>query len=263
MLVDTHCHLDFHAFDADRPQVIDRARAAGVERIVNPATDVASSAAAVRLAEETPEVYAAVGIHPNDALTFDKSSIQDLRRLAQHPKVKAIGEIGLDYYRQHAPHDVQMVAFRAQLALAAELGLPVIIHNRDANEDMLAVLAAWREALVKSGSPLVDRPGVMHSFAGSEQTARAALELGMFIGFTGPVTFKNAPELQKVAGGVPVERILVETDAPFLAPHPNRGRRNEPAFVRITAEKIAALHQTTLDIIARQTTENARRLFNW
>lgn len=263
MLADTHCHLDFHAFDEDRPQVIERARAAGVTRIMNPATDLDSSAAVVRLADATPEVYAAVGIHPNDALTFDKSTIQELRLLAQHPKVKAIGEIGLDYYRQHAPHDVQMVAFREQLALAAELGLPVIIHNREASADVLAVLAEWRDALVESGSPLAERPGVLHSFAGSEQTARAALDLGMYIGFTGPVTFKNAPELQKVAAGVPLERTLVETDAPFLAPHPYRGRRNEPALVRITAEKIAALQQTTLDITARQTTENARRLFNW
>lgn len=263
MLADTHCHLDFHAFDDDRQQVIDRAREAGINRIMNPGIDLPSSEQAVQLAGAVTEIFAAVGIHPNDALTFDKSSLDALRKLAQHPKVKAVGEIGLDYYREHAPHDIQMEVFRAQLELAAELGLPVIIHNRQADEDILAVLTAWREALVQSGSQLAQHPGVLHSFAGNETVAARAVELGFFIGLTGPLTFKNAPELQKTASGLSLERLLVETDAPFLAPHPHRGRRNEPAYVKVTAEKLAALQDIPYETAARQTSQNASRLFNW
>ena len=262
-LVDTHCHLDFNSFDADREQVVRRAGEAGILRIVNPGIDLQSSRAALALAGDYPAVYTAVGVHPNSAATWETDSLQALRELAGMEKVVAIGEIGLDYYRQHASRDVQRRVLLSQLDLAAECGLPVILHCREAFADLLAILAEWHATLAAAGSALIERPGVLHSFSGDEAEAAAALELGFMIGLTGPVTFSKAVSLQRLARSLPLEKLLVETDAPFLAPHPQRGRRNEPAYVRLIAGKIAQLREQPLEAVAQATSANAARLFNW
>jgi TatD DNase family protein len=263
VLVDTHCHLDFNNFDSDRPQVIERAWEAGVERIINPGIDLQSSEKALSLAKAYPEVYAAVGVHPNEAHSWKEDTYSALQGLAVHEKLVAIGEIGLDYYRNRAPKDLQRRIFQEQLSLAADLGLPVIIHNRNATGEILELLTDWHSRLVADGSPLADRPGVLHSFSDGEDAARAAIEKNFFIGFTGPVTFRNAPVLQRLAAALPAENILVETDAPFLSPHPYRGKRNEPAMVRLVAAKVAELTDRSYQSIASITTANASRLFKW
>lgn len=253
-LVDTHCHLDFDSFDADRDAVVARAAAAGVTRIVIPAVDLTNCDAVLALADRYPGVYAAVGVHPNSTAGWRSRDLGALRRLAAHPKVVAIGEIGLDYYWDKSPHLTQQAAFGAQLELAAELNLPVIVHNRDATADTLTLLRL---------SPLAGRPrpGVLHSFSADADAARAALELGFWIGFTGPITYKTADALRAVAATVPLDRILIETDAPFLAPQPQRGQRNEPAFVTAVADRLAALHTLPTAVFAAQTTRNAEALF--
>ena len=270
MLCDTHCHLNFESFAADLPEVLERARAAGVGRILNPAIDLATSREIVALADTTPELYAAVGVHPNDGATWRRETRGALAELARHPKVVAIGEIGLDYYRDRTPAVQQQHIFAEQLALAAELALPVVIHIRDLNrehpqatEDTLALLADWTSGLRQSGSPLADRPGVLHSFSSGLLAGQRGLEMGFRLGFTGPVTFKKAEALHATAANTPVERILVETDAPFLTPHPYRGQRNEPAYVRFVAARIAELHNLPIERIETITTENAGRLFCW
>ncbi|RMG89130.1 MAG: TatD family deoxyribonuclease [Chloroflexi bacterium] len=255
MLVDTHCHLDFERFDTDREAVLSRAREAGVTRIVVPAIDLENCETVLRLAEQYEMVFAAVGVHPNSAAGWQDGWVERLRGLAQHEKVVAIGEIGLDYYWDRTPPAVQHRAFAAQLELAAELGLPVIVHNRDASEDVLRLLAA---------SSLAGRAeaGVLHSFSAGWETAVSALSLGFYLGFTGPVTFKKADELRRIAARVPADRLLVETDAPFLAPHPHRGQRNEPAYVALVAERLAITRGVETAELARQTTQNAFRLFS-
>jgi TatD DNase family protein len=270
VLVDTHCHLNFDSFNNDRGAVLERAREAEVERILNPGVDLVTSQAAVKLAESHPEVFAAVGVHPNDALTWDNNTPDQLMELAKHPKVVAIGEIGLDYYRNQAPHDIQKWVFRQQLTLAAEVGLPVVIHmrntnlqDREATVDVLHILSEWRSELAKVGSPLEDYPGVLHSFSDDEEAARQAIQMNFRIGITGPVTFRNAQVLQHVAGSLPLDRLLIETDAPFLTPHPYRGQRNEPAYVRFVAEKIGQIRSLSYDVVAKATSTNAKRLFNW
>lgn len=262
-LADTHCHLDFEAFEADRQQVLARGLEAGVERILNPGINLTSTQAAIKLAESHPQVFAAAGIHPNEATTWERNTLSRLRDLAQHRKVVAIGEIGLDYYRDHAPRHDQQRIFQEQLDLAAELGLPVVIHNRQATDDVLKRITDWHNKLVAAGSSLAERPGVLHSYANGENPARQAILLNFFIGFTGPVTFRNAPDLQRVVAALPLDHLLVETDAPFLTPHPHRGKRNEPAYVRLVVEKMAELQQENFAKIADQTTANAKRLFDW
>jgi len=270
VLVDTHCHLNFDSFNNDRGAVLERAREAGVERILNPGVDLVTSQAAVDLAESIPEVFAAVGVHPNDALTWDDDTPDKLRELAKHPKAVAIGEIGLDYYRNQTPLDIQKWVFRQQLSIAAEIGLPVVIHMRNTNPedrqatvDILQVLSEWQSELAKVGSPLENNPGVLHSFSDDEEAARQAIQMNFRIGITGPVTFRNAPVLQRVAGWLPLDRLLIETDAPFLTPHPYRGQRNEPAHVRFVAEKIGQIRSLSYEVVAKATTTNAMRLFNW
>ncbi len=240
-----------------------RAIAAGLTRILNPGIDLPSCRAAIQLANAHPQIYAAVGIHPNSANAWDKYTLGDLRRLARHPKVVAIGEIGLDYYWDRTPRDLQHKVLRAQLALAAELALPVIIHNRESTADVVAALLAWQAELSATQSPLAERPGVVHSFSGDEQSAQQLIASNFYIGITGPVTFKNARGLQQLVAGLPLERVLIETDAPFLAPHPKRGKRNEPAYVRRVAEKIAALQDIPLQAVVEKTAANAARLFRW
>ncbi len=260
-LVDTHAHLDFSKFDADRPAVIERAKAAGVVAIVNVGTDPASSRQAVGLADRYDSIYAAVGMHPHDAKKLDGAALAELRDLARHPKVVAIGEIGLDYYRNLSPPDVQRRALQAQLAWAAKLGKPVVIHDRDAHDEIVEVLTDWSAGL--NNSSLAGRLGVLHTFSGDLVMAERALDLGFYISISGPVTYKNARQLLDIVRVLPLERLLVETDCPFLAPHPYRGKRNEPAYVHLVAERIAALRGMPFEELAEATTANAERLFGF
>ncbi len=263
-LVDTHCHLDFHLYDEDREAVLQRAYEAGVTRIVIPALDVTSAHAAIALAERYEGLYVAVGFHPNEIGPHagpPDPALAEIRALAAHSKVVAIGEIGLDYHWDKTPPAVQHLWLERQLDLAAELSLPVILHNREATADMLAVLAAWYGHGLPSA--LEGRAGVLHSFSATWVDAEVALGLGFYIGITGPITFKKADELREVAAKVPAERLLVETDGPFLAPHPHRGERNEPAYVRLIAAKLAEVRGAPLEEVATQTTRNAATLFAW
>jgi len=248
-LIDSHAHLNFPQFDADREAVIARARKAGLVAILNVGTDLASSRTAVKLAEKYDFLYAAVGVHPHDARTLTPTVLDELRRLARHPKVVAIGEIGLDYYRDLSPRPMQQWAFADQLALAAELGLPVVVHSREAHDDVLATLQGW------------DGVGVLHSYSAGPERLEEVLELGFYIGISGPVTFPKANRLRAVAATVPLERLLVETDCPYLTPEPHRGRRNEPAYVQYVVEAVARARETSPKAVARATADNARRLF--
>ena len=258
MLIDTHCHLNFESYDEDREAVITRATEHGVTRIINPATDKESGVAALKLADQYAGVYAAVGYHPNSTADVTLDDLVEIEEQAKHPKVVAIGEIGLDYYREYSPKAQQHKLFEAQLELAARLELPIIIHNREASEDILAILAAWVPTLPDS---LKQRPGVMHSFSAPREAAEHALAMGFYLGFTGPITYKNANDLRLIAANVPLERILVETDGPFLTPQQYRGKRNEPAYVAYVAERLADLHNVAVETIHAQTTANAERLF--
>lgn len=252
--VDTHCHLDFDSLAEDVDEVVERAASAGVTRIIVPSIDLDNVPTVLALADRFPGVYAAVGVHPNSAAGWRDEWLDQLRELARHPKVVAIGEIGLDYYWDKVPPETQYAALAGQLDLAAELFLPVIIHNREASVDVIDMLAASR----LNGR---ERPGVLHSFSGDWATAEAAQAMGFYLGFTGPLTYKKADDLRAIAVRMPLDRILIETDAPFLAPHPYRGKRNEPAYVRLVAERLAEVRGLSLPEIAAATTENALRLF--
>jgi TatD DNase family protein len=257
MFVDSHAHIDGEEFDADRDDVVARARAAGVAAILNVGTGdphTGSLERAVRVAESYECVYAAAGVHPHDARLFDDEAGERLRKLlAGSPRAVAWGEIGLDYHYDHSPRDVQREVFRRQLRLAREARLPVIIHSREADEDTIRILAEeW---------PGAGRAGVMHCFGGGRWMAERALELGFYVSFAGNVTFKKAEPLREVARMIPPERLLVETDCPYLAPVPHRGRRNEPAYVADTARFLADLRGTTPEEMGRATTDNLMRLF--
>jgi TatD DNase family protein len=260
-LIDTHAHLDFRQFDADRQAVLERASAAGVAKILTVGTDVASSRRAVALAAKHDSVYAAVGMHPHDAKSLSGKALAELRTLARQPRVVAVGEIGLDFYRDRSPRDMQRKAFQAQLAWSAKLGKPVIIHDREAHSEVMAILESWAEGL--KGSPLEGRLGVLHTFSGDSSMAEQAIELGFYLSISGPVTYKNAGRLAEVVRHAPLGRLLVETDCPFLTPHPYRGRRNEPAYVRLVAERIATLRGIAFEDLAKATTANAERLFGF
>jgi TatD DNase family protein len=251
-LVDSHCHLDDTQFDADRDAVIERARAAGVETMlaVGTGNGPPDLEAGIRLADRYAEMYATVGVQPHDASKATPETYVRLRELLAHPKVVAIGEIGLDYHYNFSPPEVQREVFARQLELARAAGLPVVVHTREAWPDTLWLLA---EAGVASG--------VMHCFSGGPQEAGQSLALGFHVSFAGVVTFPKALAIQAAARMVPLERLLVETDAPYLAPVPHRGKRNQPAFVVETARKLAELRGTALEEIAAATTENFRRLF--
>ena len=248
-MIDSHAHLDFPQFDDDREAVVERAREAGLAAILNVGADLASSRAAVALAEQYDFIYAAVGVHPHDAKTVTPAVLDELRVLARHPQVVAIGEIGLDYYRDLSPRPVQRQVFADQLALATELALPVVIHDREAHDDVLAVLRGWQGT------------GVIHSYSAGLERLDEVLGLGFSIGISGPVTFRRAHRLRSVAAAVPLERLLVETDCPYLTPVPYRGRRNEPAYVQYVAEAVAQARGIAEEALARATTDNARRLF--
>jgi TatD DNase family protein len=295
VLTDTHCHLDLDYFDEDRTAVIERAEKAGLVRILIPALSVTSSQSVIKLAKSHPMLYTAIGVQPNESLTWTEDTIKELRTLAlPHPrplpqggrgesrspkgrrdrgegKIIAIGEIGLDYYWEAAPHDHQQHVFRAQLDLAAELDLPLVIHLREKGdttdgpcyEDAMRILDAWVAGLGSDQEALKANPGVLHSFSGSLETAQQAIGLNFCIGITGPVTFKNAKQKQEMVAQLPLERLLIETDAPYLAPHPHRGKRNEPAFVYEIADKIAQLQSRSLEEVGAVTTSNAAQLFSW
>ncbi|MEI7848992.1 MAG: TatD family hydrolase [Chloroflexota bacterium] len=274
-LTDTHCHLDLDKFDEDRNCVLNRARAAGVTRILIPGIDLSSSKRVVELAQLHPELFAAIGVHPSDSLSWDDGTADQLRVLflssADREKIVAIGEIGLDYYWNNAPHEWQQAVLKKQLCLAAELQLPVILHMRehadsqdgDCSSDLLAILQSWILDLQSRNNPLVNAPGVLHSFSGSLETAKSVIDLNFLIGITGPVTYKNAEAKREVVKSLPLECILTETDAPFLAPVPHRGHRNEPAFVSFITDKIAEIHNKNPEEIAALTSNNAARLFSW
>jgi len=260
-LADTHCHLTLDQFDVDRADVMARAEEAGVSPILIPGTDLTSSRQAVELAEASRSLFAAVGVHPHEAKTWTETTPDDLAALARSPVVVAIGEIGLDFYRELSPRSVQQHVFQSQLKLAADLGLPVIVHQRDAEEEVLSTLIAWHEAL--PDGLLRERPGVLHGFSSSLPMAQRAVRAGFYLGLGGPVTFRNARDLRQIVPSLPLDRILTETDAPFLAPHPHRGRRNEPAMTRLVAQELSTLMESPLDVIAQVTSNNAASLFGW
>lgn len=251
MLFDTHAHYDDEAFDPDRELLLESLPQRGVALVVNPGCDLESSRKAVAYAAEYPHVYAAVGIHPENCGGFTPADMDALRQLAQQPKVVAIGEIGLDYYwAENPPRELQQQVLRSQLALARELRLPVIFHDRDAHGDSLAIVKEFP-----------DVTGVFHCFSGSYEMAKELVKRGWYIGFTGVVTFKNARKAVEVAEKIPLDRILIETDCPYMAPEPFRGRRNDPSLVPFVAKKIAALRGISAEAAAAATAENARRLF--
>ena len=290
-LTDTHCHLDLENFDLDRAAVLERAAQAGVAHILIPGLSLPSSRSSVKLAKSHPMLSAAIGIHPTEAATWNESSSNELSTLASgasggfgtsetsdpsntsgsSSRVVAIGEIGLDYYWDSESATLQKNILRIQLDLAAHVGLPVILHMREAKDtlheqcagDLLQILEIWIAGLRLGKNCLVERPGVLHSFSGSLETARRALRLGFYIGVSGPVTFRNAHTRQEIVASLPLDHILIETDAPFQAPRPYRGKRNEPSYVRLIADKIALLHSCTVEEVAVVTSENARRLFAW
>jgi TatD DNase family protein len=251
MLIDSHAHLDFSQFKIDREQVIQRALDAGLTAIVNVGTDLASSEKSLALALRHPQIYAAVGIHPHDARTLTPQSLTRLAELAKEDKVVAIGEIGLDFYRDLSPRHLQREAFRRQIRLAIELDLPVVIHDRDAHAEVLDIMR--QEEAHRVG-------GVLHCFSGDLEMARQGLEMGFYIAFGGPITY-GGEKKRAIARHIPLNRILVETDCPFLTPVPFRGKRNEPAYVRYVVEKIAELRGVSFEKVAQATGENAVRVF--
>jgi TatD DNase family protein len=248
MLFDTHAHLNAEQFDEDREEVLKRAQEMGVSRILNIGFNRDTIPTSLQLAEKYDYIYSSVGWHPQDAKDFTEGDYEWLKSLAKHPKVVAIGEIGLDYYWDTSPRDVQDRVFREQIRLAKEVKLPIIIHNRDAHEDVLKIL---REEHAE------DVGGIMHAFSGSVEMAKACLDLNFYISFGGPLTFKNARKPKEVAKEVPLDRILIETDAPYLTPHPHRGKRNESGYVSYVAEVLAELRGLTVEEIARITYDNA------
>jgi TatD DNase family protein len=250
-LFDTHAHLHFPEFAADLDAVLDRARAAGVRRMLTIGTEVASSQAAIAMAQRLTDVWAAVGVHPHDAAEADDAALAEIERLAGEPRVVAIGEIGLDYFRDLSPRPAQADVFRKLLALARRVGKPVLVHCRDAHADVLGILEEAR----------LPRGGIMHCFSGDVEIARRCLDLGLTISLAGPVTYPNARALPEVARFVPADRLVIETDCPFLPPQGYRGKRNEPAYLALTAARVAELRGEALPDLAARLTANACALF--
>ncbi|SFF03279.1 TatD family hydrolase [Alteribacillus iranensis] len=252
MLFDTHVHLNIEQFEEDLLETITRAQENGVTLMNVVGFDHATIKKAIQLAEEYEFIYASVGWHPVDAIDMTPKELDWLKELSSHPKVVALGEMGLDYHWDKSPKDVQKEVFRKQIHLAKEVDLPIIIHDREAHEDIVEILK--EEKAEETG-------GIMHCFGGDLEIAKQCLDMNFYISFGGPVTFKNAKLPKEVAKEIPLDRLLVETDSPFLAPHPYRGKRNEPAYVRLVAEKIAELKEIPLEQLAEQTTKNAKNLF--
>jgi TatD DNase family protein len=254
-IIDTHCHLDFPDLAAQLPAVLERARAAGVVAMIciGSGQDLGNARAAVALAAQEPDVFAAVGIHPHDVAAMTEEDWQALESLARAPRVVGIGESGLDFFYDRSPREVQRAAFRRFIGLARAVGRPIICHIRDAHEEAAEILAS--EGAGEVG-------GVIHCFSGGPADARRYLDLGLHLSLAGILTFKNAQPIRDAAAAAPLDRLMVETDAPFLAPVPHRGKRNEPSYVRETLACLAGLHGLSLDEAAARTTANARRLFH-
>jgi TatD DNase family protein len=253
MLVDSHCHLDFPDFDDDRADVIRRARDAGVGRMVTISTRVNQLGRLLAIVEANDDVFCSVGTHPHNAADEPDVTTDELIKLTEHPKVVAIGEAGLDYHYDNSPRDAQATGFRRHIAAARETGLPLVIHARDADDDIAAILRDETEK-----GPF---PAILHCFSSGRELAMTGVELGHYVSFSGIVTFKKTDELKSIAAEIPDDRILIETDAPFLAPVPHRGSRNEPAYVAETAKVLGEVRGVTAEMIAGQTTENFFRLF--
>ncbi|MEC0179050.1 TatD family hydrolase [Paenibacillus favisporus] len=251
-LFDTHTHLDAQQFDEDRERVIDNAVQAGVTRMINVGFNRETIPSTMKLVETYDFIYAAIGWHPQDAVFMQEGDLEWIASLCSHPKVVAIGEIGLDYYWDTSPKDVQHRVLRQQIGLARELNMPIVIHNRDAHEDIVKILREEKAGEVG---------GVMHSFSGSWETAKLCLNLGFHLSFGGPITFKNARVPKEVLAQVPMDRLLIETDSPYLTPHPFRGKRNESANVRLVAEAAAQIKGVDLEEIAQITTQNGLERF--
>ena len=252
MLIDSHAHVHFKDFEGKIDEVLARARDAGVGLIVNVGTDLASSREVVALAEKYPQIFAAVGVHPHDVAKMADTDLADLQTLARHPRVVAVGEVGLDYYYEHSPRELQQSRLADFIRLARGAGKPLVIHCRDAFEDCFRIFDEQRAWEVG---------GVFHCFTGDAKTAGIIASKGFYVSFSGIVTFKKSVALQEAAATVPVEKMLVETDCPFLAPEPHRGKRNEPAYVRLVAQKIAALRGQTAEEIEVITTQNTKAVF--
>lgn len=251
-LFDSHAHLNSKKFADDRKDVLKRARESGVQYILNVSDNVYSCSQSIKLTQEESGIYASLGVHPHEAKSFTAESYALIESLAETDKVAAVGETGLDYYYEHSSREVQKEAFRKHIELARKLDLPLIVHNREAHRDTLQTLKEMKAEEVG---------GVMHCFSGDEEIAREALKLGFYISLGGPVTFKNAKKTQQVAEMIPQEKLLIETDCPYLSPEPKRGRRNEPAHVVFVAQKIAEIRGESLEKVAEHTTMNAKRLF--
>ena len=251
MLFDTHAHMDDRAFDTDRHELLSALQGQGVALVMNPGCSLASSRNADALSRQYDFVYAAVGSHPDAADEVNEDVLEEYRKLCKlNPKIKAIGEIGLDYHYEDIPRELQLKAFRAQMALAAELDLPVIVHERDAHADGMAVVEEF---------PTVK--GVFHCYSGSAEMAKELVKRGWYIGFTGVLTFKNARKAVEVASQIPMERLVLETDCPYMAPEPFRGKRNHPGYLYRMAEKLAEIRGLSVEEIHRITTENGRKLY--
>ena len=254
MLVDSHCHLDFDVFDEDRAETIRRARDAGVGTLVTICTRVSRFEQIRAIAESDDNIWCSVGIHPHQAEEEPRVAPEDLIERSRHPKVIGIGETGLDYYYDNSPRDLQRTSFRTHIVAARDTGLPLIVHTRDADEDMIDIL---EDEMGKGAFP-----GVLHCFSSGRKLAERALDIGFYISLSGIVTFRNAEELRDIVANVPVDRILVETDSPFLAPIPNRGKRNEPSFVVHTAARIAEIKNIEIDVLSTASTDNFFKLFS-
>ncbi|KJS18807.1 MAG: hydrolase TatD [Clostridiaceae bacterium BRH_c20a] len=252
MLFDTHAHLDDVKFKGETDEVIVRANEQGVSLIVNVGYNLRHARQSIALAEKYDFIYASVGLHPHDAKDGDKSFWEEIYKLARHPKVVALGEMGLDYYWDNSPRDVQRDVFRQQIGAAKDLKLPIIIHDRDAHQDVLTIVK--EEGALEVG-------GVFHAYSGSWEMTKEILDLGFFISIGGPVTFKNAKKILEVVEKVPLESLLIETDCPYLTPDPYRGKRNEPGYIKLVAEKIAQIKNISYEEVASATKENGMRLF--
>ncbi len=251
MFIDSHAHLEMKDFNRDRPEVVKRALEAGVGCIITVGTTLSDCAKALSIAAQYETVYAVIGIHPHEVKAIDAKTYDALKPMAQNRKVVAYGEIGLDFFRNLSPRDVQIRRFGEQLDLAEELDLPVVIHDREAHDETMNILKAWKGK----------RRGVVHCFSGDRTMARKCLDLGFYISVPGPITFPKSDKLREIVKGIPIDRLLLETDAPYLTPEPHRGKRNEPSFVVHTARRIAEVKGIPLDDVGRITSRNAKELF--
>lgn len=252
MYFDSHAHLDDRKFDKDQDQFIQRAKKEGIHFIVNPGINISSSEESIALAKKYDFIYAAVGVHPHDAKEVKEESYKQLEQLSKHPKVVAIGEIGLDYYRDLSPRAVQKEVFKRQMQLAEKVDLPIIVHDREAHGDTFSMLKKYFRK---------DTGGVLHSYSGSLEMAYQIIDLGLYLSISGPITYNNAKKTVEVVREISLEHLLIETDCPYLTPVPFRGKTNHPALVKYVAEKIAEIKGIPVEEVARQTTENAKKLF--